>query len=184
MNRVRAAIASLLLLVGACRRERPEARAREVSQVRQASCLQFDVPDSLLSPDSTLELRISSADAGRVSVRVLNRRTKRTLFSGTDDLVNVRWLPDNRGFVYAASPIYATPGVFVVELATGSKRGIVSPSNLSDSAYPDGADVFIVCDVRSEPDGKTLVDYLRFPHIDSVDLRVRPLSGPVRQVRF
>ncbi len=178
----RVTCAFVLFALCACSREKRADRAAATPD-EQAACLQYDLPDSVVSPTGVREIRLASADAGLESLQVVDRQSRTRLFSLRDDIVNVRWLPDSRGFVYAAGPIYAPPGIFLVELATGAKRRLVGPTNTADSAYRDGADLFVICDARAEAGG-TRLTYLQFPHIDSVDLRVRPLRGPVHELTF
>jgi hypothetical protein len=137
----------------------------------------FSVPDSMPSPSGALVARVRTAVAGLKRLEILDRRHGRVLLTITEDVSNLLWLPNERGLVYAVSPVYGVPGIYLFDARIGTTRRVVGARNTSDAGYPDGADLFVLCSVEDTGAGGVALEYLWFPHIDSVDVARRPLTG-------
>ena len=171
-------VLSLIACVVACGSSAQEKREARVSAaLGQRSCMPYSVPDSLRSPNGTLLARVSTAEAGLRRLDIMNRRQGQVVLTITEDVANLLWLPDDRGLVYAVGPVYGVPGIYLFDARMGTTRRVVAARSTSDAGYPDGADLFVLCSVEHMGSGKVALEYLWFPHIDSVDLRRRPLTG-------
>ena len=138
-----------------------------------APCNVSTLPDSSVSPDGRNVLRMTTEDHGRRNMVVVDRRSGKVLFSEDHDISNFLWLPDGTGLVFAASPVADRPGLYLWRSEAKRSRVLIAARNLSDSAYPDGADWFLLCGVEAL-DAKALIRYLHFPHVDSVDFERFP----------
>jgi hypothetical protein len=87
-----------------------------------------------------------------------------------DDLTNAVWAPDDRGVLYAVSPIYGTSGIYMIDARLGNRTRVIAPRNLADPAYPDGADWMALCAVSLTQDGRLVIRFVRATHVDSLDL--------------
>jgi len=111
---------------------------------------------------------------------ILRADRRDTLFSRRLDLVNMLWTPRGEGLLYAVSPIYDTPGIYLFDARTLGSERVVKPTNRSDPAYPEGADWFVLCSVAPLDGRSVVLRYLHFRHVDSVDFRNFPYDAPQR----
>jgi hypothetical protein len=138
-------------------------------------------PQSSVSPDSVWRLAIEVAEAGQRLMRLSERASGRVTWAQTVDLVGYRWSSDSRWLVYAVSPIYDKPGIYVYDTRMGRSRRVVAARNRS-TAYPDGADWFTICSLVPRAPGHFLVTYIQLPHVDSVDFAHFPANAPRHSV--
>jgi hypothetical protein len=136
-----------------------------------------------LSPDRTFRFDIEVVEAGRRLIRIAERATNRVVWAQPIGLVNYRWTPDDRWFVYAVSPIYDAPGLFGYDTQMATTWRLVAPRAVN-AAYPEGADWFVICSVEPRAAGHYVVTYLRLPDVDKIDFAHFPFNAPRDSVRL
>lgn len=176
MNQIKAGSVLLVCALLACGSSLRERESTGSSEAQQVSCMPFDVPDSLVSPAGQFVARTSVANGGLRRLTVVDRR-QAVLLMIVDDIGNLRWLPNEAGLLYAVSPVHGVPGIYMFDTRLGTTRRVVAARHTTDPGYPDGSDLLVLCSARQTPQGRVVVQYLAFSHIDSVNLRVRPLTG-------
>ena len=135
------------------------------------------LPTGSLSPDSAHQLVVEGNEGGRSALRLVARSSGRIAWRREVDLQSYAWSPDGRWLVYAASPIYDTPGVFAVDLRRGTTVRLVA-ARTRNAAYPHGADWMAICGVAIVRKGQYAVSYIRLPHVDSIDFAHFPRIVP------
>jgi hypothetical protein len=111
-------------------------------------------------------------------VRLVRELDHKTVGRLRADLTNLLWLPNDRTIVYAVSPIYDVPGIYLFDVRKGRGARVIAAQNLTgNSGYKDGADWFMLCSVSARPRG-AVVYYLRFDDVDALDFKNLPLTAP------
>jgi hypothetical protein len=171
-------MASVAVCVG-CGKEASRTGSR-AGDFRPATktCPEYALPDSLESPTGNLVARVTVADRGLRDMQIVDRGRRVTVFRKNRDLVNMLWTPDSSGLLYAVSPIYDAPGIYLFNARTGKTGRVVNPTNTKDRAYSEGADWFVLCSVESAGHRGVVVRYLHFRDVDSVDFRNFPYDAP------
>jgi hypothetical protein len=83
-----------------------------------------------------------------------------------DDVTGLAWI-SNSELVYAASPIYGAPGIFLVHCTSGVLKPVtVVAPRAYNAAYPKGADFF---ELKSA-EGRR-VTYYYGPDVDAIDFK-------------
>ncbi len=82
-----------------------------------------------------------------------------------DDVAGIAWGAKDLA-IFAVSPIYGKPGVFVSSCATGRTNRIVAPRTFNQ-ASPDGADLFELHSLSRESGGK--IRFFFAPDVELVD---------------
>jgi len=108
---------------------------------------------------------------------IVDRVTGKTLLVANHDLVNMLWVADGRGLLFAVSPIYDKPGIYLFDTRRRETRRVVAPTNTSDLAYPDGTDWFVICSLESAGPDRGIVHYLHLPNVEKVDFRDFPYDA-------
>ncbi len=70
--------------------------------------------------------------------------------------------------MFGVSASYGVPGIYALDTQFGTIRTIVAAENLSDPAYPQGADWFGVCDIARAGNSAYLVHFMHSGHVDSL----------------
>jgi hypothetical protein len=138
----------------------------------------FPVPDSVVSPDGRLVARVAVADRGLRSLTVVNLHNDQTLLGETRDLVNMMWIPEGRGLLYAVSPIYDKPGIYFFDATSGRTAQVVKPIHVRDPAYPDGTDFFVICAAQPVDGRGVVVRYIHLPDVERIDFKAFPYNTP------
>ncbi len=139
------------------------------------------LPQGSFSPDSAYQVIVVGNEGGRSALRLVERATGRVMWHREVDLQSYAWSPDGHWLVYAASPIYDTPGVFAVDPRRGTTLRLVA-ARTRTVAYPHGADWMAVCGVVLRSTGRYAVSYIRLSNIDSIDFAHFPATVPRRSV--
>jgi hypothetical protein len=167
---------ALVAALGAPRRS--AAQAPTIANAPRPDCEDLrPIPEPSLSPDSTWRLEIEVAEAGRRFMRLSRRATGEVRWAQTIDLVNYRWTRDGRWLVYAVSPIYDAPGIFVYDTRFETTTRLVAPQSKT-RAYPDGTDWFVLCSLRLSSPGQYLLTYVRLPDVEAIDFAHPPANAP------
>ena len=128
--------------------------------------------------------RTTTVMGGQARLEVLDQRHPSAPLTTADDIVNMLWLPDDSGLVFAVSPIYGVPGIYFFDVGARATRRLVAPTHTTDPAYPQGSDLFVLCSAARTPSGRSEVTYLRFNDVDSVNFRSGPLTGVPQVLRW
>lgn len=130
------------------------------------------LPDSVVAPSGDFVIRVAVVEAGRNLVEVRTTAEGSLVASLTAGILDIRWLPEAAAIVYAVSPIYDDPGVFMMEIPSGEVVTLVEPQ-IRDAAYPGGADYLRVCAVeRDETD--VVIHVGHFGHVNEIDFTGSP----------
>ena len=124
------------------------------------------LPDSSVSPDGRWRVLSEIENGGVRRIVIYDRRTGRTLFTGTYDISSFLWTKKS-GLVLGISPIYDRPRIVMIFGNPVRSRVLVRASN-RNKVYPAGADLFLVCSIGTDR-GKTVLHYLRLPDVNKID---------------
>ena len=125
-----------------------------------------------VSPNGELNAHLRVVEAGRRSLEVRTGPGDSVVFAFTAGIVDLYWLPDSEGLVYAVAPIYDAPGIFLREVAADTAVVLVKPQVVT-RGYPDGADWIRLCGVE-RIGSETWIRFANFGHVDSVNFRDPP----------
>lgn len=108
------------------------------------------------SPTGECRIRLSVSELGGWIELQLNSGLNSSSDLIAQDVTGIGWL-SGTSLVYSASPIYGSPGIFVLDCLSAKSKELVSPKNMTP-AYPKGADYFELYEVIPE-EGNVLFFY-------------------------
>lgn len=117
-----------------------------------------------ISPAGEYQVELAASEMGGWLGLFLKRKTRTPNQAIAKDVTGIAWLSDNL-LVYSVSPIYGSPGIFVLDCQSASVKTLVAPENINP-VYPQGADYFELSKVLLD---RRKVLYYYAPDVDQVD---------------
>lgn len=164
----------------ACSCESRPAADRRAGGEAQSDACQRTAVGSHRSAVGRYTVEVSQLDAG-IERLELRDSTSSVIWSHSDDISSLLWLPDESGFAFSTSPVYGTPGLHQFSIASKELRLLVGSARTGVPGYPQGAEWISLCAARSSGDGFVL-DYIFYSHVDSAAFERFPEGGVRRHV--
>lgn len=131
--------------------------------LKTGSFIAIDSPGKYPSPDGECHATLKIASMGGFLLLIAGKSALGIL--RVEDVNGMAWVQGHT-LVYATSPIYGVPGIYVYGCDSNKTQRIVAPRTLN-KAYPSGTDFFeLKCISRRKP---VTVYFYYAPDVDMVD---------------